>query len=162
MGNILLLTKNRRSKFFVYFWRKRGFASIIIWFDTFYIEGQSCVLIFRPTHILFILKIDSPKWNLLENCTPPWEVINDRSLSSYVFSFLYRLWKYCTNLCMEGISNNTHVPSLWLLPYNGVFFRISFHTELSLSVFSVTEILFSLSVVCYLDDRVERNDEVLS
>ena len=29
-GNILLLTKNRRSKFFYYFCRKRGFASIVI------------------------------------------------------------------------------------------------------------------------------------
>ena len=39
------------------------------------------------------------------------------TLSSYISSFLYRLWKYYTNLCMDGISNNTHVPSLWLLPY---------------------------------------------
>ena len=29
-GNMLLLTKNRRSKFFYYFCRKRGFASIVI------------------------------------------------------------------------------------------------------------------------------------
>ena len=42
--------------FFVFFWRKRGFASILIQFDNFYIESQSCVLIFRPPHILCIFK----------------------------------------------------------------------------------------------------------
>ena len=30
---------------------------------------------------------------------------------------MHRLWEYCTNLCMDGISNNTYVPSLWSLPY---------------------------------------------
>ena len=49
---------------------------------------------------------------LLNRRTATWNLF-----VKYISSFLCRVWKYCTNLCMDGISNSTHVPSLWILWY---------------------------------------------
>ena len=80
-----------KQTFFVCFWRKRGVALIIIWFDNFNIEGQPYVLIFRPPSHFVHLQNWSPRIKPLGKLYPPplqspfpRDVVNDRPLTARI------------------------------------------------------------------------------